>query len=361
MSVTETQTPQILFVDDEPDLQILLRQKFRKRIKSGEMTLFFALNGAEALAMLAENPAIDFVISDINMPVMDGLEFLSNLRADFPLVRAVMLSAYGDMDKIRSAMNRGAFDFLTKPIDFEDLDMTMQKTLSHVRDIKQNILSKRENDVMKDFVDEAWVTKLLDNADQTLEKGESSIERKGETIEASILFADICGFTAAAEHIPPEALVENLNRFFDVMVKEIIDEGGSVDKFMGDAVMAIFQGEDRLRRCFSAALQIHHALAQQPEMKSTSLNYQVKVAIGIDDGVVVYGPMGAAKAHRLDYTVIGNAVNLASRIESKASAGQTLLRTELAEELRSQYNFEDLGEHDIKGKTERIALSAHNA
>ena len=96
-------------------------------------------------------------------------------------------------------------------------------------------------------------------------------------------------------------------------------------------------------------------------MKSTSLNYQVKVAIGIDDGVVVYGPMGAANAHRLDYTVIGNAVNLASRIESKASAGQTLLRTELAEELRSQYNFEDLGEHDIKGKTERIALSAHNA
>ena len=361
MNVTETQTPQILFVDDEPDLQILLRQKFRKRIKSGEMTLFFALNGAEALAMLAENPAIDFVISDINMPVMDGLEFLSNLRNDFPLVRAVMLSAYGDMDKIRSAMNRGAFDFLTKPIDFEDLDMTMRKTLSHVRDIKRNILSKRENDVMKDFVDEAWVTKLLDNADQTLEKGESSIERKGETIEASILFADICGFTAAAEHISPEALVENLNRFFDVMVKEIIDEGGSVDKFMGDAVMAIFQGEDRLRRCFSAALQIHHALAQQPEMKSASLNYQVKVAIGIDDGVVVYGPMGAAKAHRLDYTVIGNAVNLASRIESKASAGQTLLRTELAEELRSQYNFEDLGEHDIKGKTEKIALSAHDA
>ena len=281
MSAIETQPPQILFVDDEPDLQILLRQKFRKRIKSGEVALFFALNGAEALEMLAQNPAIDFVISDINMPVMDGLEFLSNLRNDFPLVRAVMLSAYGDMDKIRSAMNRGAFDFLTKPIDFEDLDLTMQKTLSHVRDLKQNILSKRENDVMKDFVDEAWVTKMLKNADQKLGRGEISPERKGETIEASILFADICGFTAAAEQIPPEALVESLNCFFDVMVKEIIDEGGSVDKFMGDAVMAIFQGEDRLPRCFRAALQIHHALAQQPEIKGNALRYKAKVAKGI--------------------------------------------------------------------------------
>ena len=115
MTVIEDTSPTILFVDDEPDLQVLLRQRFRRKIKKGELSIHFALNGAEAIDVLAANPEIDFVISDINMPVMNGLEFLTRLRSEFPLVRAVMLSAYGDMDNIRSAMNRGAFDFLTKP------------------------------------------------------------------------------------------------------------------------------------------------------------------------------------------------------------------------------------------------------
>ena len=359
MTVTEDISPTILFVDDEPDLQVLLRQRFRRQIKKGELSFYFALNGAEAIEMLLANPEIDFVISDINMPVMNGLEFLTRLRSEFPLVRAVMLSAYGDMENIRSAMNRGAFDFLTKPIDFDDFDLTIKKTLTHVREIKKHLMSSRENSVMKDFVDQTWVTKILEEKPiQPIGSSTDNFQHKGETIDATILFADICGFTSMAECVSPEELVDSLNRFFDVMVEAIQCEGGIVDKFMGDAVMAIFQGEDRLERGFRAAVAINEKLRSLPQAKIEGENYAPKVSVGINDGKVVYGPIGAAAAHRLDFTVIGDTVNLAARVESIAEADQIVLRSDLADRLSSQYAFEQLGKRKIKGKDHPVELSS---
>ena len=124
--------PKILVVDDEPDLELLLRQKFRRRVRSGELTLVFAQNGVEALQKLDEHEDVDLVLSDINMPEMDGLTLLGQLSELERDLRAVMVTAYGDMKNIRTAMNRGAFDFVTKPIDFTDLDTTIQKTLEHL-------------------------------------------------------------------------------------------------------------------------------------------------------------------------------------------------------------------------------------
>lgn len=118
----------ILIVDDESDLEMLVRQKFRRQIASGAMRLTFALNGEEALEKLASDHALDIIVSDINMPVMDGLTLLSHLtELQYP-VRAIIVSAYDDMPNIRTAMNRGAYDFLTKPLDFVDLEITLEKT-----------------------------------------------------------------------------------------------------------------------------------------------------------------------------------------------------------------------------------------
>ncbi len=118
----------ILVVDDEPDLSWLIRQKFRKRIRSKEIVFSFAGDGIEALERLAEDPSIDIVLADINMPRMDGLTLLDRL-GDWPHpLKVVIVSAYGDMSNIRTAMNRGAFDFITKPIDFSDLELTLEKT-----------------------------------------------------------------------------------------------------------------------------------------------------------------------------------------------------------------------------------------
>ncbi|HEU4575894.1 MAG TPA: response regulator, partial [Chitinophagaceae bacterium] len=111
----------ILVADDEVDLEILIKQKFRQKIREKQYEFVFAVNGKDALSKLRDNPDVDLVLSDINMPEMDGLTLLSKLNEQNPLIKAVIVSAYGDMENIRTAMNRGAFDFLTKPINFDDL------------------------------------------------------------------------------------------------------------------------------------------------------------------------------------------------------------------------------------------------
>jgi len=126
----------VLVVDDELDLEILVRQHFRRKIRAGEYDFEFAHNGIEALAKLKEVTDIDVVMSDINMPEMDGLALIKNISEYHPLLRAVVVSAYGDMDNVRTAMNNGAFDFVTKPINFDDLEITLQKTYKEVVTLK---------------------------------------------------------------------------------------------------------------------------------------------------------------------------------------------------------------------------------
>ncbi len=140
---TETRIrSKILVVDDEPDLELMVRTKFRKEIKQNEMEFVFAHNGQEALDKLVEDANIDLVMSDINMPVMDGLTLLSRLAGTNRILKAVIVSAYGDMQNIRTAMNRGAYDFLMKPIDFEDFQVTVAKTRRALDEIKQGAQAK---------------------------------------------------------------------------------------------------------------------------------------------------------------------------------------------------------------------------
>jgi YesN/AraC family two-component response regulator len=123
----------ILVVDDEPDLELLIRQRFRRHIRRQEFRFEFAQNGVEALDKLRQDQEYDLVLTDINMPEMDGLTLLSKLPDLNPVLKAVIITAYGDMANIRTAMHRGAYDFLTKPIDFTDLEVTIERTLAHVQ------------------------------------------------------------------------------------------------------------------------------------------------------------------------------------------------------------------------------------
>ncbi|HPN33577.1 MAG TPA: SpoIIE family protein phosphatase [bacterium] len=133
----------ILVVDDEPDLEQLILQKFRKQIREGVFTFKFAGNGVQALERLAEDDAIDLVLTDINMPEMDGLTLLNRIKEqENPLLRSVIVSAYGDIENIRTAMNRGAFDFIIKPIDLNDLEITIDKSLKDLRVLKEAIQSR---------------------------------------------------------------------------------------------------------------------------------------------------------------------------------------------------------------------------
>ncbi len=130
----------ILVVDDETDLQYVIHQKFRRQIRNGQYEFHFAFNGLEALAKLIEVPDIGVILSDINMPEMDGLTLLSKVRElKNPLLKTVICSAYGDMDNIRTAMNRGAFDFVTKPVDFNDLEITLEKTIGELNIVREGL------------------------------------------------------------------------------------------------------------------------------------------------------------------------------------------------------------------------------
>ena len=132
----------ILIVDDEPDLEPLVLQRMRRQIRSGEYSFLFAHNGVEALEVLKQNQDIDIVISDINMPQMDGLTLLEQIRKIEPNIRAIIVSAYGDMKNIRAAMRRGAIDFITKPIDFDDLEETIERTVIQLKEWRVALLAR---------------------------------------------------------------------------------------------------------------------------------------------------------------------------------------------------------------------------
>ena len=132
----------ILVVDDEPDLEPLMMQRMRRAIRAGRYEFVFARNGVEALDRLKRDKGIDMVLSDINMPQMDGLTLLEQIPRVVPNIRAVIISAYGDMKNIRTAMNRGAFDFVTKPLDFDDLQLTIDRTLQHIEEWREALKSR---------------------------------------------------------------------------------------------------------------------------------------------------------------------------------------------------------------------------
>jgi len=174
----------ILVADDEADLEILIKQKFRQKIREQQYEFVFAINGNDALEKLALHPDIDILLSDINMPEMDGLTLLSRIGETSPLVKSVIVSAYGDMENIRTAMNRGAFDFITKPINFEDLNVTMEKTLRHVIQLKETLKAIKENNILKMYVDET-VLNFMGSREY-----ESSL-LQNETVEGTIMFIDM--------------------------------------------------------------------------------------------------------------------------------------------------------------------------
>jgi class 3 adenylate cyclase len=176
---------------------------------------------------------------------------------------------------------------------------------------------------------------------------------KNETIDATVVFVDICGFTSISETRPADEVVTLLNIIFDIIVKEILAQEGQVDKFIGDAVMAVFRGEYHIDRAVEACLAVR---AKVNAMELQLNDYKVRVSIGLNSGEMVSGNIGSVNLRRLDYTVIGDTVNLSQRLQDAASPGQIIISQYVYDKIKEAFTCKPLGERQLKNKSVPVMI-----
>ena len=307
-------TATILVVDDEPDLEALVQQKFRRQIRDGEVKFLFARDGAEALDVLGNRGAVDMVVSDINMPRMDGLTLLQKIQeADDPL-SIVIVSAYGDLANIRTAMNRGAFDFLTKPIDFTDLETTIGKTLRHIERLREarrrQIVAERAHALLSRYFSPNLAERLASDPD--------AVDLGGQRREITSLFTDIAGFTSLVETLEPDIIAPLLNGYLGSMTDIVFAHGGTVVKIIGDAMHVLFgapaEQQDHASRAVACALELDagsQSFCERWRKKGVALG---TTRLGLNAGPAIVGNFGGGRY--FDYTAYGDTVNIAARLEA---------------------------------------------
>src|ERR1019366_1610779 len=215
-------TARLLVVDYEPHLETLIQQKFRHQIRDGGVSFLFARDGVEALTVLEANQDVDLVVTDINMPRMDGLSLLQKLQESDEKLSTIIVSAYGDIANIRTAMNRGAFDFLTKPIDFLDLETTIAKTLRHVEVLREARRRQAEAERAHASLSRYFSPNLAERLSR-------------HAREIATLFTDIASFPALVETVEPDVLGPLLNDYLTGMTDLVFAHDGTVAKIVGDA------------------------------------------------------------------------------------------------------------------------------
>lgn len=389
----------ILFVDDEPDMKELIQQRLRKHVRDEKFVLEFAGNGRLALEKLKEHDDIRIIVTDINMPEMDGLSLLLELsKLDRP-TRTLVVSAYGDMQNIRSAMNNGAFDFVTKPIDFTDLDVTLEKTVQEVMYLLQSLETKQklqdetierikaQEEALKQAEENAELIRqqnvLLEAkvAARTIELAEKNdilnveLQRSEELLlnilpydtaqelktkgkaearfypDITVMFTDFKGFTQIAEKLSPEQLVEEIDEIFTAFDLIMDKHGIEKIKTIGDAYMAA-SGLPALKDSHAldmvnAAVDIIKYMESQKQIRSAAGRPIFDIRVGIHTGPVVSGIVGHKK---FAYDIWGDAVNLASRMESSGEAGQINISQATYERINSAYSCTFRGEIEAKNK-----------
>jgi len=307
-------TATILFVDDEPDLQALVLQKFRRQIREGAVTVIFAHDGIEALESIERHPHVDMVVSDINMPRMDGLSLLQKLQEAEDKKSTIIVSAYGDMSNIRTAMNRGAFDFLTKPIDFGDLEATIEKTIRHVETLREARRRQAEAERAHASLSRYFSPQIASRLAADCEGDGMEVQWR----DVATIFTDITGFTSLVETADPEVLGELLNEYVAGMTEVVFAHEGTVAKVIGDGIQVLFNAPGDQPDYATRAVACAHELDSWAEQfrerwKVKGVSFGI-TRIGIHAGPALVGNFGGSRF--FDYTAYGDTINIASRLEA---------------------------------------------
>lgn len=348
-------TATILVVDDEPDLELLVSHKFRRQIREGEYRFLFAGDGEEALSALQHSPEIDLILSDINMPRMDGLTLLGRLKELEGELKAVIVSAYGDMTNIRAAMNLGAFDFVTKPIEFDDLEVTIKKTLDDLYKLREAYRLREAAELAKANLSRYFSPNLASE----LADNPEFLKLGGERRDLTFVFTDLADFTPLVEHLDPMVIVPLLNEYLDQMTQIVFRHGGTTEKIVGDAVHAIFGAPqdqaDHAARGVACAMEIDE-FAEAFRKKKNAEGIAVGVTrIGVHSGNAIIGNFGGDLF--FDYTAHGDAINTAARLEGvNKYLGTRICVSEKVAEQIPDFHGRPVGSLTLKGKTEGLTV-----
>ena len=346
-------TATILVVDDEPDLEALVLQKFRRQIRDGAVAFVFAHDGIEALASIEQHPHVDLVVSDINMPRMDGLSLLAKLQEAEDKKSTIIVSAYGDMSNIRTAMNRGAFDFLTKPIDFGDLEMTIDKTIRHVETMREARRRQAEAERAHASLSRYFSPQIASRLAAIGDSDGMEVHWR----EIATIFTDITGFTSLVETAAPDVLGALLNEYVGGMTDVVFSHEGTVAKIIGDAIQILFNapGEqpDYARRAIACAHDLDiWAEAFRERWKEKGVNFGV-TRIGVHAGPALVGNFGGSKF--FDYTAYGDTINTAARLEAaNKHLGTRICVSAAAAEGAGNFQGRPVGDIMLRGRSEPL-------
>ena len=314
----------ILVVDDNELNRDLLS---RRLIKRG-FAVSLAEDGYKALEWL-DNNACDLVLLDIMMPGMSGIEVLEKLREtrDGTELPIIMATAKDSSEDIVGALKLGANDYVTKPIDFPVVlaRVNAQLGLKRANDKVRSLVNEVER--RNAFIRTIFGRYLTDEVAETLLDSPEGLSLGGERREITILMADIRGFTNLSSRLPPEEVVTLVNNFLAEMTKVIVRYGGTIDEFIGDAILVLFGApraiDKHAENAVACALEMQLAMAKVNELNNQTGLPNVETGIGINTGEVVVGNIGSET--RMKYGVVGHNVNLTSRIESYSAGRQILI------------------------------------
>ncbi len=336
----------VLVAEDNPNS----RQLVRDILESIGYEPVLAVDGPSALAT-AQSVIPDLIILDVNMPGMSGFEVCAKVKADEKLshIPVMMLTAQTDVESRVTGLDIGADDYIAKPFSSRELAARIDarlRTKQQADDLRKTKEMVRQT--FERFVSPSVVHKLLQDP--------SHVKLGGQLQQITILFSDLEGFTSISEHTEPEKLLGILNQYHALVVSIVLEHGGTVDKFIGDAVMALYNTPlhqpDHALRAVQTALHIQRELPTFYERFEPQ--YRMKVNFGIHTGSAVVGNIGTQQI--MEYTAVGDTVNLAARLQDQSRGGQILLSEATFQELCGKIQATAIGRKAVKGREELVMV-----
>ncbi len=312
-----------------------------------------ASNGPDGLALLQEHLP-DLVLLDVIMPGMNGFQVCQTIREEYKIrhIPIVMVTSLQEIEQRIAALEFGADDFLSKPFSIYELAARVKSML---RIKSQHDELERRNQLLHRIMNRYMAPEV---SEQIINDPERYLKLGGESRQISVLFADIRGFTRYAQTHSPARVVELLNLIFTELTQVVLNWQGTLDKYMGDAMMAVYstpiEQPDHAQRAVHTALDMHAAFNRLRASRQDPQEARLGLGIGINTGEAVVGNIGTEKL--MNYTAIGDTVNIAQRLEEMAEPGHTLISEMTCQRITIPIQVEHIGRHLLRGRQEETAI-----